>query len=186
MCVLCPCCVLSLCPDANTSQWSVQVDLTVDASQATVMLIVVSVPELDSQQSFQTRILPGKTKNTLTLNINMVLLPVFWFVWPEHACHSPLTLFFFHQSSSVRLWWPNGHGDQPGYRLTVTGFQDGVLVLETESKVREAALQLTLACVSDLPCECVFCEQLLSLTISPRCISAPSNSSRTRLSALQD
>lgn len=83
---------LSLCPDANTSQWRVQVDLTVDANQATNMLIVLSVPELDSQQTFRTRFLPGKTKNSLTLNIKMVILPVFWmhksvwFVSCEHAC----------------------------------------------------------------------------------------------------
>lgn len=49
---------------------------------------------------------------------------------------------FFHQSSSVRLWWPNGHGHQPSYHLTVTGFHDGFLVLKTESKVRETALQI--------------------------------------------
>lgn len=49
-------------------------DLTVDASQATDMLIVLSVPQLDSQQTFPTRFLPGKTKNSLTLNIKMVLL----------------------------------------------------------------------------------------------------------------
>lgn len=61
-----------------------------------------------------------------------------WFVSREHAC-DPL---FFQQSSSVRLWWPNGHGDQPSYRLTVTGFQDGFSVLKTESKVRETALQI--------------------------------------------
>lgn len=46
-----------------------------------------------------------------------------------------------HQTSSVRLWWPNGHGAQPGYCLTVTGFQGGSLTLKTETKVRETALQ---------------------------------------------
>lgn len=76
VCFLCPWCVLSLCPDANTSQWRVQADLTVDANQAANILIVLSVPELDSQQTFQTRFLPGKTKNSLTLNIKMVILLV--------------------------------------------------------------------------------------------------------------
>lgn len=99
---LCPWFVLCLCPDANTSQWRVQVDLTVDASQATNMLIVLSVPELDSQQMFQTRFLPGKTKTNLTLNIRTVILfsgcTNRWFVWREHACSSPVRLF-----SSTRI-----------------------------------------------------------------------------------
>lgn len=111
--------------DANASQWRVQVELTVDASQATDLLIVLSVPELDSQQTFPTRFLPGKTKNGLTLNIKM--------------------------NSSVRLWWPNGHGDQPSYHLTLSGFQDGVLVLKTESKVYFRTVELLQDPISGAP-----------------------------------
>ena len=139
--------VLFLCSDANTSQWSVQVDLTVDANRAANMQIVLSVPELDSQQTFQTRFLPGKTKNSFSLNIKMVILPVSWmhkYLWFV----APVTLFC-HQSSPVRLWWPNGYGDQPSYHLNVTGFLDGFLVLKRESKVRETAL---LFCLNRFPC----------------------------------
>lgn len=64
-----------------------------------------------------------------------------WFALREHAC-DPLV---FHQNSSVRLWWPSGHGDRPSYHLTLSGFQDGFLVLKTESKVRETALQNAVA-----------------------------------------
>lgn len=53
-------------------------DLIVDAAQDTDGLIVLSVPELDSEQSFQTRFLQGKSKNSLTLNINEVPSPVVW------------------------------------------------------------------------------------------------------------
>uniref|UniRef100_H3C1U4 Beta-mannosidase n=1 Tax=Tetraodon nigroviridis TaxID=99883 RepID=H3C1U4_TETNG len=102
--------------DANSSQWGVQVDLILDARQATPALIVLSVPELHSQQSFQTRFLPGKTKTTFTLNIKA--------------------------SSSVRLWWPNGHGDQPSYRLAVTGFLDGIVAFKTQSKVYFRTVEL--------------------------------------------
>lgn len=70
--------VYFLCPDVRTSQWGVQVDVIVDAAQDTNMLIVLSVPELDSEQSFQTRFLQGKSKNSLTLNINKVTSPVVW------------------------------------------------------------------------------------------------------------
>ncbi|XP_029683951.1 beta-mannosidase [Takifugu rubripes] len=102
--------------DVRTSRWRVQVDVIVDAAQDTNMLIVLSVPELDSEQSFQTRFLQGKSKNSLTLNIN--------------------------KTSPVRLWWPNGHGAQPGYRLTVTGFQGGSLMLKTETKVYFRTVEL--------------------------------------------
>lgn len=55
----------------------------------------------------------------------------------NYLCRSfESVFFFFFQSSQVKLWWPNGHGDQPFYLLTVRGFQDGFLVLNTESKVR--------------------------------------------------
>ena len=46
------------------------------------------------------------------------------------------TFFLYCQSSQVKLWWPNGHGDQAFYKLSVRGFQDGILILNTESKVR--------------------------------------------------
>lgn len=53
-------------------------DLIVDAAQDTNVLLVLSVPELDSEQSFQTRFLQGKSKSSLTLNINQVTSPVAW------------------------------------------------------------------------------------------------------------
>ncbi|XP_054470134.1 beta-mannosidase [Anoplopoma fimbria] len=97
-------------------QWRVQVELLVDAVQTTKGQIVLSLPELDSEQIFQTQFLPGKTKNSFTLNINA--------------------------SSQVKLWWPNGHGDQPFYRLTVRGFQGRLLILNTESKVYFRSVEL--------------------------------------------
>lgn len=63
-----------------------------DASQATDLLIVLSVPELDSQQTFPTRFLPGKTKNSLTLNIKMVLLACFLDVCGLRCVIMPVTL----------------------------------------------------------------------------------------------
>uniref|UniRef100_A0A7N8WK97 Beta-mannosidase n=1 Tax=Mastacembelus armatus TaxID=205130 RepID=A0A7N8WK97_9TELE len=48
----------------------------------------------------------------------------------------------FHQLDQVKLWWPNGHGDQPFYLLTLRGFQDGLLILNTESKVYFRTVEL--------------------------------------------
>ncbi|KAM8736241.1 beta-mannosidase [Acanthopagrus schlegelii] len=100
----------------SVSQWRVQVQLLVDAVQTTNGQITLSIPELESEQTVQTQFLSGKTKNSFTLHINT--------------------------SSQVKLWWPNGHGDQPFYQLTVRGFQDGFLVLSTESKVYFRTVEL--------------------------------------------
>lgn len=62
-----------LCLDFSVSQWRVQVDLLVDVVQTTNGQITLSIPELDSEQTFQTQFLPGKTKNSFTLHINTVL-----------------------------------------------------------------------------------------------------------------
>ncbi|XP_037603311.1 beta-mannosidase isoform X1 [Sebastes umbrosus] len=102
--------------DLSLSQWRVQVELVVDAVQTTNGQISLSVPELDSEQSFQTQFLPGKTKYSFTLHINT--------------------------SSQVKLWWPNGHGDRPVYHLAVKGFQDELLILNTESKVYFRTVEL--------------------------------------------
>lgn len=100
----------------SLSQWRVQIELLIDAVQITNSQISLSIPELDSEQIFQTQFLPGKTKNSFTLHINT--------------------------SSQVKLWWPNGHGDRPFYHLTVRGFQDGLLNLNTESKVYFRTVEL--------------------------------------------
>ncbi|XP_040055858.2 beta-mannosidase [Gasterosteus aculeatus] len=100
----------------SLSQWRVQVELLVDAVQTTNGQIALSLPELDSERILQTQFLTGKTRNTFTLNINT--------------------------SSHVKLWWPNGHGEQPSYRLAVRGLQGRVLILEAESKVYFRSVEL--------------------------------------------
>lgn len=53
-------------------------------------------------------------------------------------------MFFFIQSSQVKVWWPSGHGQQPFYHLSVKGFQDGFSIFDTESKVRVHRLSILL------------------------------------------
>ncbi|XP_067335844.1 beta-mannosidase isoform X1 [Channa argus] len=100
----------------SLSRWRVQVDLVVDAVQTTNCQITLSIPELDSEQSFQTQFFPGRSKNTFVLQINT--------------------------GFQVKLWWPNGHGDQPFYHMTVKGFEDGLSILTTESKVYFRTVEL--------------------------------------------
>lgn len=102
--------------DSSLSQWRVQVELLVDAVQTTTGRVSLSVPELDSEQTLQTRFVSGKTKNTFVLHIN--------------------------RSSQVKLWWPHTHGDQPVYQLNVRGFQGGLLILNAESKVSFRTVEL--------------------------------------------
>lgn len=82
----------------SSAEWRVQVELLVDAVQPTECQITISIPELDSEQTYQTKFLSGKTKTVLILQI--------------------------YTNKQVKLWWPNGHGDQPFYNLTIQGFQD--------------------------------------------------------------
>uniref|UniRef100_A0A3Q2VWE9 Beta-mannosidase n=1 Tax=Haplochromis burtoni TaxID=8153 RepID=A0A3Q2VWE9_HAPBU len=96
------------------SQWRVQVELLIDAVQTARGQLTLSIPELDSEQTFQTHFNPGKTKSNFTILIN-----------------------------TVKLWWPNGHGEQPFYRLTIRGFQDEFLIFSTESKVRVCCLYVS-------------------------------------------
>ncbi|KAL3968559.1 perforin 1 [Sarotherodon galilaeus] len=98
------------------SQWRVQVELLIDAVQTARGQLTLSIPELDSEQTFQTHFNPGKTKSNFTILINTA-----------------------HQ---VKLWWPNGHGEQPFYRLTIRGFQDQFLIFSTESKVYFRTVEL--------------------------------------------
>uniref|UniRef100_A0A3Q3IQJ5 Beta-mannosidase n=1 Tax=Monopterus albus TaxID=43700 RepID=A0A3Q3IQJ5_MONAL len=55
------------------SQWDIQVELLVDVVQTINGEVTISVPELDSEQTFQTQFLSGKTKSTFILHINTVL-----------------------------------------------------------------------------------------------------------------
>ncbi|XP_053192231.1 beta-mannosidase [Scomber japonicus] len=104
--------------NVSVSQWRVQIELLVDAVQTTNGEVTFSVPELDSERTVQTQFLPGKTKNIFTLHINT--------------------------SNQVKLWWPNGHGEQPFYRFAVTvrHSQGGYLILNTESKVYFRTVEL--------------------------------------------
>ncbi|XP_008311995.1 beta-mannosidase [Cynoglossus semilaevis] len=102
--------------NSSLSQWSVQVELFVDAVQLTNCQITVSVPELDSEQTFHTQFVPGKTKNVFVLNIE--------------------------KSDQVKLWWPHTHGRQPFYVLSVRGLQDKLLLLDTRSKVYFRTVEL--------------------------------------------
>ncbi|XP_029900815.1 beta-mannosidase [Myripristis murdjan] len=102
--------------NSSLRQWSVQVELLVEAVQETNGRVTLSVAELDSEQTFPARFVPGKTESSFTLHINT--------------------------SRPVKLWWPNGHGDQPFYRLAVQGLLEGPLTLSADVKVYFRTVEL--------------------------------------------
>lgn len=68
---------------------------------------------------------------------------LWWLVRSDILIVQNVKCFVFYiilQSVQVKLWWPNGHGDQPFYQMTVRGFQDEYLILNTETKVRVHSL----------------------------------------------
>ncbi|KAM3594016.1 uncharacterized protein V6R79_000676 [Siganus canaliculatus] len=109
---------VSLLPlyDSSRSQWRVQLELHVDVVQSTHVQITLSIPELDSEETFQTPFLSGRSSSSFTLHINA--------------------------TRQVKLWWPSGHGDQHFYNLAVRVFQAGALILKTESKVYFRTIEL--------------------------------------------
>ncbi|XP_061843640.1 beta-mannosidase [Nerophis lumbriciformis] len=112
--------------NASLSQWTVRVELLVEALRPARVKVTLAIPELFSQLTVPSRFLPGTTRHVFTLHVNT--------------------------SSQVRLWWPSGLGERPSYRLLVTASsQDGLPLLDTESKVYFRTVDLVQEPVADSP-----------------------------------
>uniref|UniRef100_A0A8C5A276 beta-mannosidase n=1 Tax=Gadus morhua TaxID=8049 RepID=A0A8C5A276_GADMO len=106
-------------PDIHpfTSGWSLQVELQVEVvAEVTRGQLTLSLPGLDTQQTFPVQLLPGRTRNTYTLHVNT--------------------------SGPVELWWPSGHGDQPSYPLTLQGVLGPGLTFTADTKVYFRTVEL--------------------------------------------
>uniref|UniRef100_A0A3Q2PBK5 Beta-mannosidase n=1 Tax=Fundulus heteroclitus TaxID=8078 RepID=A0A3Q2PBK5_FUNHE len=95
--------------DRSGSRWRLRVELLVDAVQTLDSKVELSVPGLASKRTLPVRFLQGRLQYNFTVDIN--------------------------QSREVKLWWPNGHGDQPFYLLAVRGFLGKFMILNKEIKV---------------------------------------------------
>ncbi|KAL0969506.1 hypothetical protein UPYG_G00228170 [Umbra pygmaea] len=103
--------------DSSLSQWGVQVEVYLDAVKQTAVRVRLLLAELSTEESFNMLVDPGKHKKTLSLHVNV--------------------------SSQVNLWWPSGHGDQPSYRLMVTGVMlEEEVILSRETQVYFRTLEL--------------------------------------------
>ncbi|KAJ8407662.1 hypothetical protein AAFF_G00275190 [Aldrovandia affinis] len=102
--------------DARLSQWSVEVELHLDALVAVVGYVTLLLPELATQQTFQASLPAGQSRNTFTLPVN--------------------------KSARVDLWWPRGQGQQRQYRLSVQVKLDGGLAIDTKALVSFRTVEL--------------------------------------------
>ncbi|XP_030213264.1 beta-mannosidase [Gadus morhua] len=101
----------------TSSGWSLQVELQVEVvAEVTRGQLTLSLPGLDTQQTFPVQLLPGRTRNTYTLHVNT--------------------------SGPVELWWPSGHGDQPSYPLTLQGVLGPGLTFTADTKVYFRTVEL--------------------------------------------
>ncbi|XP_026879426.2 beta-mannosidase [Electrophorus electricus] len=73
--------------DSLLSCWTVEVELFFDTIVASKGIVQLSVPQLQSEAKFQLSLSPGQSNTSFLLQIN--------------------------QNTSVDLWWPFGHGQQP-------------------------------------------------------------------------
>ncbi|XP_019909909.2 beta-mannosidase isoform X2 [Esox lucius] len=103
--------------NSSLSQWVVEVEGLFDAVEQTTVRVSLSVVELWTEEAFTVRFLPGTHKCSLSLYVN--------------------------QSSQVKQWWPTGHGEQPFYRLRVTGaMMGGEVILSMDTKVYFRTVEL--------------------------------------------
>nr|XP_028599354.1 beta-mannosidase isoform X3 [Podarcis muralis] len=95
----------------NTQQWSLKIELDFDviSSKPVAALTTVSIPELQTQQTFTVEIRPGEGSAVLLVNIS--------------------------KAAALETWWPRGHGNQTGYNMTTTFIADGGCKIEKHSKI---------------------------------------------------
>ncbi|NXY81873.1 MANBA mannosidase, partial [Alcedo cyanopectus] len=102
----------------TAQQWSLEVESVFDVvtSKPIAGRATVSIPKLQTQQTFSVKLQPGEGSIVLLVNIN--------------------------KSSTVEAWWPNGHGKQTGYNMTTTFVMEEGSQIEKFSKVYFRTVEL--------------------------------------------
>ncbi|XP_062838485.1 beta-mannosidase isoform X1 [Anolis carolinensis] len=104
--------------EQNTQQWSLEIesDFDVISSKPVSGLVTVSIPELQTQQTFTVVLHPGEGHIELPVNIN--------------------------KNVTVKTWWPRGHGNQAGYSMTTMFNMEGDYKIKKFSKVYFRTVEL--------------------------------------------
>ncbi|XP_042325084.1 beta-mannosidase isoform X2 [Sceloporus undulatus] len=102
----------------NTQQWSLEIesDFDVVSSKPVSGLVKVSIPELQTQQTFTMKLHPGEDHIVLLVNMS--------------------------KDVTLETWWPRGHGNQTGYNMTTVFVMEGGYKIEKFSKVYFRTVEL--------------------------------------------
>ncbi|KAJ7408915.1 Beta-mannosidase [Willisornis vidua] len=102
----------------SAQQWCLEVESIFDvvSSKPIAGRVTVSIPKLQTQQTFSVKLQPGEGSIVLLVNIN--------------------------KTAAVEAWWPNGHGKQTGYDMKTTFIMEAGYKVEKFSKVYFRTVEL--------------------------------------------
>uniref|UniRef100_A0A5F8G3D5 Beta-mannosidase n=1 Tax=Monodelphis domestica TaxID=13616 RepID=A0A5F8G3D5_MONDO len=103
---------------SSAGEWNLKIEAYFDvvSSKPFGGQVTVSIPGLQTQQMYNIELHPGKSMIPLLMNIN--------------------------KSITVETWWPNGHGNQTGYNMTVNFKLEGGYHIEKLTKVYFRTVEL--------------------------------------------
>uniref|UniRef100_A0A2K5EVH1 beta-mannosidase n=1 Tax=Aotus nancymaae TaxID=37293 RepID=A0A2K5EVH1_AOTNA len=103
--------LLHIFPIYSAREWNLEIESTFDvvSSKPVAGQVIIAIPKLQTQQTYNIELQPGKRIVELFLNVS--------------------------KNITVETWWPHGHGNQTGYNMTVLFELDGGLNIEKSAKV---------------------------------------------------
>nr|CAH91050.1 hypothetical protein [Pongo abelii] len=104
--------------DKSAQEWNLEIESAFDvvSSKPVGGQVIVAIPKLQTQQTYNIELQPGKRIVELFVNIS--------------------------KNITVETWWPHGHGNQTGYNMTILFELDGGLNIEKSAKVYFRTVEL--------------------------------------------
>lgn len=102
----------------SSQQWNLKIDSDFDVvtSKPVAGLVTVYIPELHTEQTQAIELYPGEGRIVLLVSVN--------------------------KSMTLDTWWPRGHGNQTGYKMTTTFMIAGGYKIDKISKVYFRTVEL--------------------------------------------
>lgn len=102
----------------SDQQWHLEIEafLEIVSTESVDSNVTISIPELKTQETLKIQLSPGESSVVLLVTID--------------------------KNVSVDRWWPNGHGNQTGYNMTVHFYSDGRYSIERSTKVYFRTVEL--------------------------------------------